>query len=57
MSPRLSDVEHLIILWSVFAISSTLTNLRFFFSGSVPLLRMSRVVIACDSVLPGLPPH
>jgi len=50
MSPRLSDVERSVVLWSVFAISSTLAYLL-----NVPLLHTSRYVIAHDSVLPGLP--
>ena len=37
-SPRLSDVERSVILWSVFAIGSTLT---YGFSGNVPLLHCS----------------
>jgi len=37
----------------MFAIGSTLTYLLF--SRNVPLLHMSRYVIARDSVLPGLP--
>jgi len=50
-SPRLSDVEHSVVLPSVFAIGSALTYLLF--SGNVPLLHTSRYVIPRDSVLPG----
>jgi len=53
MSPRLPDVQRSVVLWSMFVIGSTLTHLLFF-SGNVPLLHMSRYVIACGSVLPGL---
>ena len=45
MSPRLSDVEHSVVLQSMFAIGSTCC-----FSGNVPLLHTSRYVIAHDSV-------
>jgi len=53
--PRLSDVEHSVVVRSVFAISSALTYLLF--SGNVPLLHIPRYVVACDSVLPDLPPR
>ena len=49
--PRLSDVESSVVLRSVFAITSALTDC---FSGLVPLLHMSRYVTARDSVLPGV---
>jgi len=52
-SPRLSDVECSVVLWSVFAIGSTLTYLLF--SGNVPLLHTSRYVIARDSVYQAFP--
>ena len=55
MLPRLSDVEHSTVLRSMFAIGSAFTYLLF--SGNVPLLHISRYVIARDSVLPGLPPR
>jgi len=53
---RLSDVERLVVLRSVFAIGSVLAYLLFFY-GNVPLLHTSRYVIPRDSVLPGLPPR
>ena len=49
--PRLYDVKHSVVLQSSFAISSALTYLLF--SRNVPLLHMSRYVIAHDSNLPG----
>jgi len=52
-SPWLSNVEHSVVLQSMFAIGSALTC---GFSGNVPLHHTSRYVIARDSVLPGLPP-
>jgi len=48
MSPRLSDVERSVVLWSVFAIGSALAHLLF--SGNVPLLHTSKYVIPRNSV-------
>jgi len=36
-------------------LQSVVHSLTCCFSGNVPLLRMSRYIITCDSVLPGLP--